>query len=145
MSNDRTIGSSGSSDGYDPKVWLHAQDFCDKQSGLCVRVNYSEIPSRYLNGLPLRQYSWELIRVKYNSDKISRYFPIMLQAKNGRVIVDKTEIQTLSYLIDTAESWVQTQGQVREDKIMEARIEREQREANKGQRPGLKQLGKVNR
>jgi hypothetical protein len=133
---------------YAPKQWSHAKDFEDSESGLCIRVNYTETESRFPGGLPLRIFSWELVRTKYNSDKISRYFPIMIQVKNGRAVAERTPIDILNNLIHQAEYWAEEQRQARENLIVDARIEREKKEMNRvvqPQRPGLKQLGRIDR
>ncbi len=70
-----------------------------------------------------------------------------MQNRNGRVMLDEEpKLNVLADLITSAKQWAASEKQEREDKIMEARIKREEADANKGQqqqRPGLKQLSKM--
>lgn len=111
---------------FQERTWAHTKDFTDSDTGITIRVNHSESASKYPGGIPMRMYSFELIRAKGNSTRVSRYFPIMITIKNGRAVVDNFPLAVMNTLIAEAEAFCETLRQEREDKITAQRLEREQ-------------------
>jgi hypothetical protein len=142
------MNSSNSGGNYDrtPREWEFAKDFSDEESGICVRVNSCTFPTNFPGGIPMKQFSYEVVRM--NLQRVTRFFPVMMDVTNGKVKV-KTSDSDTSILIDLiykAREWCREQRQEREDQVMEVRLRNENKKASYGHtedRPGLKRLGRL--
>jgi hypothetical protein len=139
--------SNRDSDNHDfqPREWSFAKDFKDDETGICVRVNSCTLPTNFPGGVPMKQFSYEVVRM--NLQRVTRFFPVMMDAINGKVRVKSVDDSgILVELIYKAREWCREERQKREDEVIEIRLKKEEKKANYGrqeERPGLKRLGRL--
>ena len=113
-----------------PMKWSHARDFTD--NGYCVRVQRSD-------STPRPRYSLSMGRVPPDG----RFIPfvgIFVQTERGKVTITPIDA-VFARLLAEAQSWIEGLCQEKEDEL---RIEREEKEANRG-KPVTRRTGKTER
>lgn len=113
-----------------PRVdWIHARTFRDKD--LVVHVNK----------LPLRYPKYSIVIAVDKKERESKFLPI---SKVGQGMIS-TDVSRIMNLLSEADEFIRSEMQAQEDQVIADRLEREQRDLDRGKpkpKMGLKAWGR---